>query len=184
MSKYYKENNKRGYLNARITPSATQLELQVIGYGGGAKDRNIPTIADKLMRLVIWGIQYPNPSAAPDREIVSAIWSGSGQVFNIVRAQEGTEAGDHYVGDNVALLLTADLTREILIFENFENSPDGSIAYIDDEDVDGNNEVGNLLPDDEVSEEGYRKILTTGGAVNKLPYWQFVWADEVGGIKK
>jgi len=151
MAKYYRANNKKGYLNARVLPSDTQLELQDIDYGGGAKERGIPTIASELMRLVIWGVQYPNPSADPDREIISATWSGVGQVFNITRAQEGTEAGDHYVGDNIALLFTADMSREILIFEEFENSPDGSIAYTDDTDEDGEMEVIALLPDDEVS---------------------------------
>jgi len=154
MAKYYRANNKRGYLNARIVPSDLRLELQDIDYGGGAKDRNIPVIEGKLLRLVIWGIQYPSPSADPDREIVSAEWlehSSSGQVFDIVRAQEGTEAGDHYIGDNVALLLTADMSREILIFEDFEESIAGSIAYTDDTDEDGEMEVLALPPDDEVS---------------------------------
>ena len=183
MAKYYRANNKKGYLNARILPSDTQLELQTIDYGGGAKDRNIPTIVDKLMRLVIWGIQYPNPSAAPDKEIISATWTGSGQVFDIVRAQEGTKAKEHYIGDNIALLLTADLSREILIFEDFEDSPDGSIAYTDDVDADGNMEVVALLPDDEVSiPEGYRKVLVSGGDGDS-PYWQFVFASEVGASK-
>ena len=182
MAKYYRANNKKGYLNARVLPSDTQLELQDIDYGGGAKERGIPTIASELMRLVIWGVQYPNPSADPDREIISATWSGVGQVFNITRAQEGTEAGDHYVGDNIALLFTADMSREILIFEEFENSPDGSIAYTDDTDEDGEMEVIALLPDDEVSEEGYMKILVSGG-IGEVPFWQFAFADEVGATK-
>ena len=183
MAKYYRANNKRGYLNALVTPAASQLELQDIDYGGGARDRNIPAEADILMRLVIWGIQYPNPSADPNREIVSAVWSGSGQVFDIVRAQEGTEAKEHYIGDNVALLFTADMSREILIFEDFEDSPIGSIAYTEDTDEDGNMEVLNLLPDDEVSEEGYKKILVSAGA-GEPPYWQFAFSFEVGAAKK
>ena len=182
MAKYYRANNKRGYLNARITSFDSQLELQVIDYGGGAKDRNIPTISGKLMRLVIWGIQYPNPSADPNKEIVSAEWSGSGQVFDIVRAQEGTEATEHYIGDNIALLFTAGMSREILVFEDFENSKFGSIAYSEDVDVDGEMEVLNLPPDNEVSEEGYRKVLTSDRE-GEHPYWEFVWEPEVGAVK-
>jgi len=182
MAKYYRANNKRGYLNARVTPTDIQLELQVIDYGGGAKDRNIPTIAGKFMRLVIWGVQYPSPSADLDREIVSATWTGSGRVFDIVRAQEGTEAHDHYIGDNIALLFTADMSREVLIFEDFEESIAGSIAYTDDTDEDEEMEVIALPPDNEVSEEGYRKILVSGG-VGKPPYWQFAFATEVGATK-
>ena len=185
MAKYYRANNKKGYLNARMTSSDTRLELQDIDYGGGAKDRNIPIIPDKSMRLVIWGVQYPSPSADPDREIVTAEWletSSSGEVFDIIRAQEGTEAGDHYIGDNVALLFTADMSREILIFEDFEESIAGSIAYTDDLDEDEEMEVLALPPDDEVSEEGYKKILVSGG-VGEAPYWQFVFADEVGASK-
>lgn len=183
MAKYYRENNKRGYLNTQVIPSDSQMELQTVDYGAGAKDRNIPTIVDKLIQLVIWGIQYPNPSADPDREIVSAEWSGSGQIFNIVRAQEGTIVGDHYTGDNVALLFTAEMSREILIFEDFENSPEGSIAYTEDTDEDGGMEVLHLLPDDEVSEEGYKKILVSAG-VGEIPYWQFAFATEVGAEKR
>ncbi len=149
---YYRANNKRGYLNARITSSDIQFELQDIDYGvEEQKDRNIPTIVDETMRLVIWGVQYPNPSADPDREIVSAIWSGGGQIFDMTRAQEGTEAGDHHIGDNVALLFTASMSREILILEDFESSSVGSIAYAEDTDGDGDMEVLSLLPDDEVS---------------------------------
>lgn len=149
MAKYYRANSKRGYLKARIISSDSQLELQDIGYGGGAKDRNIPTIANELMQLVIWGVQYPSPGADPDREIVSAEWS-TGLVFDIMRAQEGTVAGEHYIGDNVALLFTADMSREILIFEDFEESIAGSIAYTEDTDEDEEMEVLALLPDDEV----------------------------------
>ena len=182
MGVYYKANNKRGYLNARMLPEDTQLELQTLDYGGGSKDRNIPTIVDRLMHLVIWGIQYPNPSADPDREIVAAIWSGSGQVFNMTRAKEDTVAGDHYTGDNVALLFTAELSREILIFENFENSEAGSIAYTEDTDEDGHMEVLDLPPDNEVSEEGYKKILVSDG-VGKAPYWAFAFDEEIGASK-
>jgi len=182
MSKYYRANNKRGYLNSRVQPDDSQVTLQDLDYGGGSKDRNIPTIADKVMRLVIWGIQYPNPSAAPDKEIVSTTWVGPGQVFDIIRAQEGTEAHEHFVGDNIALLLTAEMTREILIFEDFEESIAGSIAYTDDTDEDGEMEVIALPPDNEVSEEGYRKILVSGG-VGEAPYWQFAFATEVGATK-
>lgn len=153
MAKYYRANNKRGYLHARIVPGDLQLELQEVvpGFIPGAKDRSIPTIVDELMRLVIWGVQYPNPGADPDREIVSAIWSGFGQVFDITRAQEGTEATDHYIGDSIALLFTAEMSREILVFEDFEESIVGSIAYTDDTDDDGEMEVLSLPPDDEVA---------------------------------
>ena len=183
MAKYYRANNKCGYLATRLLPAESQVELQDLDYGGGTKDRNIPTIADKLMRLVIWGIQYPSPSADPDREIVSAVWSGSGQIFDITRAQEDTEAGEHYAGDNIALLFTADMSREILIFEDFENSPEGSVAYTEDTDVDGNMEVLALSPDDEVSEEGYKKILCSAG-LGLPPYWQFAFDAEIGALKR
>lgn len=185
MGKYYRANNKRGYLNARITSSSTQLELQDIDYGvEEQKDRNIPTIVDETMRLVIWGVQYPNPSADPDREIVSAVWSGSGQVFDITRAREGTEVGEHYIGDNVALLFTADMSREILIFEDFESSPAGSIAYTDDTDEDEEMEVLNLPPDDEVSQVtlplslALRDSYVDGIDSQKTVYWintRHVW---------
>lgn len=178
----YRENYKRGYLQSILSASALSITLETTA---GYTIRDIPAIIGETMRLVIWGVQYPNPSADPNHEIVTATWTGSGQVFTIIRAQEDTTASIHYIGDNVALLLTADMSKEILIFADLENADIGSIGYTDDVDLDGDMEVVPLAPDDEVSDpEGYRKVLVSGGATSYYPYWQFCWADEVGGIRK
>jgi len=179
----HRANYKKGYLQSTIYPTTVQMILQDIGYGGGNKDRNIPQTTD-TMRLVLWSVAYPNPSADPDKEIVTAEWV-SGRIYNITRAQEGTEAGTHFTGDNVALLFTADMSREMLIFEDFVGSDLGSIAYTKDTDADGNMELVALSPDDEVSDpEGYKKVLVSGGVGRFVyPYWQFIYATEVGAKK-
>lgn len=179
----HRANYKKGYLEVVLNIGDTQMTLQDIDYGGGAQDRNIPAVADITMRLVIWGVQYPNPGNDPNREIVTAVWSGAGTVFNITRAQEGSEESTHYIGDNVALLFTADMSREVLIFDDMLTAEDGSIGYLEDTDGDGDMEVQPLEPDGEVSDpEGYSKILVTGGP-GAAPYWQFAFATEVGAIR-
>jgi len=180
----HRANYKKSYLQDTIYPTDIQMTLQDVDYGGGNKDRNIPQTSD-TMRLVLWSVAYPNPSADPDKEIVTAEWV-SGRIYNITRAQEGTKAGTHFTGDNIALLFTADMSSEILIFEDFAESDVGSIAYTKDTDADGDMEVVALGPDDEVSDpEGYKKILVSGG-VGKFvdPYWQFAYASEVGANKR
>lgn len=103
--------------------------------------------------------------------------------YAIQRGQEGTEAGIHYVGDNVAGVYSAAMSREILIFEDLRAAIAGSIGYTEDVRSDSDMELLPLVPDNEVSDpEGYMKILCCAGP-GEAPFWQFAWADEIGAFR-
>jgi hypothetical protein len=175
--KFHRANNKRSYLVGVIDDVAVQMELVYIDYDDPDKDRNIPEDVTYTLRLVIWGQQYSNPGIDPDREIVEAVWTGIGHVFDIVRGMEGTVAGSHYIADNVALLYTSDMSWEPCIFDTMLKDTIGSIGYTEDIDADGEAEVEPLVPDNAVSPpENYRKILITGGdSPDPRPFWDWVW---------
>jgi hypothetical protein len=168
-----------------LSESATQMELQDIEYYDPAvpadsyKDRNIPTDVSLTMALVMWGQIYPNPSAADDKEIVIATWTGSGRIYDIIRGAESSIPNVHIYGDNVALLWTADMNWEVCIFRTMLKDTVGSIGYTWDTDGDGEMEIEPLQPDDEIfigQLDGleYNKVLVCGGP-SAAPYWDFPW---------
>jgi hypothetical protein len=183
---YVRANNRFAWLEQILNIGDTTLVTEDTWLGDISSDRSLPKIEDRDIMLVLWGRRYPNPSADPNREIVIARWSGTGFTWNTTyRGVGGTEENTHYIGDNVALIYTAEMSWEICIFDNLLRAVHGSIAYTDDLDSNGCCEVYPLVPDNEVSEEGYKKILVTGGSNQTIfPYWQFVWATEVGGKKE
>jgi hypothetical protein len=89
------------------------------------------------------------------------------------------------------------MSEEILIFEELMAAEVGSIGYTEDIDADSVMELEPLSPDGVVSvPEGFKKILVSGGSdpvlagqealgrIQYFPYWSFVWAEEVGGIRQ
>ena len=61
--------------------------------------------------LTIWdSIIYPSPSNDPNTEIVIASYSGTPNLYEIIRAQESTSAVSHTAGSKCGLLLTAGLS--------------------------------------------------------------------------
>lgn len=95
---YLKENFAFGTLNATVLIGASQLTM--------AAGHSLPT-ASGSFQLVIWdAASFPNPSDDPDVEIVTASFD-AGDVYDIVRAQEGTSAIEHAVGEKAGLHYTA-----------------------------------------------------------------------------
>jgi len=183
---FLRKNNKVGFLEQILNAGTLSMTVEDMWYGNTAQDRSLPRELGSKMMLVLWGKSYSNPSSAPDKEIIIAEWSGTGFVYTITSRGVGeTTDQAHYIGDNVALLWTAEMSSEICIFDDILKSGIGSIGYLDDLDVDGCNEVIPLIPDDEVSDpEGYKKILVSGGADKLIyPYWQFAFATEVGAVR-
>jgi len=187
---FYRANNKKGYLLTTIlTAEAVEMELEDIEYYSPSapsevyKDRNIPTILGEQIVLVLWGVQYSSPSADPSRELVIAEWTGVGRTYTIARGQEGTTAGVHYAGDNVAGIYSAEMSREILIFETLKAATNGSLGYTENIDDDTSMEVQALVPDGETSDpEGYQKILCCGGSTG-FPFWEFAWDPTIGASR-
>ncbi len=181
---FLRSNYKWSFLGTTILyETDMSFDIQDIDYGGAEKDRNIPQIADVRMALVIWSQLYPNPSAAPDKEIVWAKWD-SGQTYTIIeRGAEDTTPSLHTYGDNVALLWSAYMNWDVCVFRKMLNDIIGSIGYTDDTDPgDEAMEVEPLQPDDETLTDRYgnvyTKILVTQGA-GLPPKWEFSW--DVGG---
>lgn len=100
MTVYQKKNFAKSYLASGISASDTQLTV----LSGEAS--KFPTSGNFM--ATIWNKNsYPDPSDDPDREIVQATYSGSGDTFNITRAQEGTQAKAHPANSCFALTITA-----------------------------------------------------------------------------
>jgi hypothetical protein len=73
----------------------------------------LPTGAGSF-RMVIWDAEkYTTPQTDPNYEIVTASFATS-VTYNIIRAQEGTTAVDHEVGQLAALHITAGLSEDDL----------------------------------------------------------------------
>ncbi len=62
--------------------------------------------------VVLWGLSFGNPSDDPNREVLHATLL-SGDVFTIIRAQEGTSAKSWGVGDKIAHTITAGKVQEL-----------------------------------------------------------------------
>ena len=101
-----RENFARGTLASDLTAVAVQLTMNV--------GHTLPTAVGSFP-LVIWDqISYPDPADDIHLEIVTASYSGTPNVYDIVRAQEDTVAVVHGSGDRVALHYTAQMSLDDL----------------------------------------------------------------------
>jgi len=101
---FLRKNFSRGYLNSGITESSTQITVN--------SGHTLPTDSGQF-RLVIWDhIHYPDPADDPNVEIVTAIYSGVPNVYNIIRAQEDTAATTHDIGCRCGLHYTAGVSLD------------------------------------------------------------------------
>lgn len=95
---YTVKNFASGSLASNLLAGATSLTV--------VSTHNLPTSG--VFILVIWDMDnYPNPADDPNTEIVEAQYSGTPNVYSIIRAQENTLDVLHPSGSEVALHLTA-----------------------------------------------------------------------------
>jgi len=98
-----RKNFSEGLLKTDISDVDTQMTV---------KAHNLPTTAGQF-RLVIWNDQsFPNPADDPNVEIITAKYSGTPNVYDIVRGQENTAAVSHSANSRVALHLTAGMSED------------------------------------------------------------------------
>ena len=103
MSKFLRVNYGYGLLASSITVSDTSITL-VAGH-------TLPTVAGYFV-LTLWNaVAYPNPVNDPNAEIVHASYSGTSNVYTILRAQESTIAATHAAGSKCGMLITAGLSE-------------------------------------------------------------------------
>ena len=90
MAAFLRKNFARGSLALGINALVTQMTLDA--------GHTLPTDVG-YFRAVIWNMGvYSNPADDPNTEIVEASYSGTPNVYNIVRAQEDTLAVLHATG--------------------------------------------------------------------------------------
>lgn len=101
-----KINFGKGTLSAAIDSLATSLTLNA--------GHNFTHNTADTFRVIIWDINtYPNPDDDPSYEFVDMVWSGTGETYNITRAQEGTVAASHPAGSAVREHITAGQLKEL-----------------------------------------------------------------------
>jgi len=106
MALLLRKNFARGLLSAGINAVVTQLTVTA--------GHTLPTTAGNF-KLVIWDqTTYSDPAGDPNLEIVTASYSGTPNVYDIVRAQENTVAVVHSLGDRTALHFTAGMSLDDL----------------------------------------------------------------------
>lgn len=104
---FIRKNFASGLLSSAMDEVANQLFVNA--------GHSLPTESGKF-RLVIWdSVAYPNPADDSNTEIVTAEYSGTLNVYNIIRAQESTLAVSHNISSMVALHYTAGMSEEDLL---------------------------------------------------------------------
>lgn len=95
-----------GQLAATLTPVSTTMVMSTGHY--------LP-IDPGPMRLVIWNAAlYPIPISDPSFEVVTAYYTGTTNVYTIIRAQEDTIAHSHSINDRVAMTYTKGVSSSDL----------------------------------------------------------------------
>lgn len=103
---FIRKNFSRGTLASNLLAGAVQLTVQA--------GHTLPTAVGSF-RLVIWNnTTYPDPADDTTLEIVTASYSGTANIYNIIRAQEGTVDVVHSSGHRVALHYTAGMSEDDL----------------------------------------------------------------------
>jgi len=101
-----RKNYARGTLSADITAAVIQIILN--------SGQTLP-IDSGTYPVVVWDhLTYPDPANDINLEIMIASYAGVANTFNVVRAQEGSSAVAHSMGDRVALHYTAQMSADDL----------------------------------------------------------------------
>lgn len=103
---FLRMNFSEGLLAADLGKADLELTVQ--------EGHTLPSTMGEF-RITIYSSSYShNPSADPSLEMLTASYSGTPNVYRIVRAQETTEACSHTCGDKVSLSYTAGVSRDDL----------------------------------------------------------------------
>lgn len=105
MAAFLRANFARGVLAAGIDDVASSLTLQ--------SEHNLPTSAGSF-RLTIYNPIFEFPPDDTNLEVVTATYSGTPNVYTIVRAQESTSAHIHQENDVVSMFYTAGVSQDDL----------------------------------------------------------------------
>lgn len=123
-----KKNNAIGYLESAVSAVDTFFTLRA---GDATK---FPTVGDFMLTLYNSQL-YSDPGDDPLMEICR-VTSVSGDVFTVVRAQEGTTAIGHDAGITVGLFITAG-TFDETFDQNLKTSDSVGFAQVDLDNLSG-----------------------------------------------
>jgi len=109
---FLRKNFARGTLSSNLLVGAISLTVQA--------GHSLPTTVVRSFRLVIWNnTSFPDPADDTGLEIVTAFYSGTPNLYNIIRAQEDTSDVAHSSGHRVALHYTAGVSEsDLLVYDN------------------------------------------------------------------
>jgi len=102
MKKYLRKNFGFGTLASSITAESTQITLNA--------GHNFPITLNYFILLIWDSAIYPDPNNDPDKEFVEAVYSGTLNVYTIVRAQESTTAVEHSSGAKCGMFYSAGIS--------------------------------------------------------------------------
>jgi hypothetical protein len=103
MTKYSRVNFGYAYLASELLISSTSMTLQA--------GHNFPITSGSFVILIWDSVAYLNPANDPNKEFVVATYSGTANVYNIVRAQEGTSAFVHAISSKCGMFYSAGLSE-------------------------------------------------------------------------
>lgn len=99
---------RKNFASGSLASGITALDLSITLSAG----HNLPTSAGTLV-LTIWNSTlYQEPPLDPNVEVVTASYSGTPNVYSIVRAQESTTAHPHVTGDTASMFYTAGISSD------------------------------------------------------------------------
>lgn len=118
-----RKNFSRGFLASGISDSDVQITVSA--------GHTLPTDAGDFM-LVIWDTTlYVEPGQDPNVEIVQASYSGTPNIYDIVRAQEDTVAVSHVSGVRAGLHYTAGTAENNITEHTHATSAIVSGTFVD-----------------------------------------------------
>lgn len=147
---FLRKNFARGTLTSNLLAGALTLTVSA--------GHNLPTSAG-IFRLVIWNAtSFPDPFDDPTLEIVTASYSGTPNLYNIIRAQEDTLDVLHASGSRVALHYTAGMSEDdltIVAAHASEHEVGGS-------DLVGHDSLTGFVSNEHIDHSGVSVLAGTG----------------------
>jgi len=120
---FVRKNFARATLASSLNASVTQMTV--------LSGHTLPTEAGTF-RLTIWNVtNFPDPFDDPGLEIVTAEYSGTPNVYTVIRAQEDTSDQDHSAGERAALHYTAGMSEDD-IYDSSDFTADFATKTLDD----------------------------------------------------
>ncbi len=120
---FIKKNFARATLASNLLAGALTMTVSV--------GHNLPTTAG-VFRILIWNATgFPDPFDDSNKEIVTASYSGTPNIYNLIRAQENTSDVLHAAGSRAGLHYTAGISDDD-IYDSTDFDSDFAMKTLDD----------------------------------------------------